>query len=265
MTRLALGVAYTGGTWQGWQSQPGGKTVQDRLESALSSFANHPVRVFCAGRTDAGVHALGQVVHFDTEATRLDQGWIRGVNALLPASIAVQWAVPVAQDFHARYAALTRRYDYVLFNHPVRSPHLHGRAGWIHTPLDLERMSAAAAVLVGSHDFSAFRSSECQAKSPMRRIDSVTLRQRGPMFVFSFCANAFLHHMVRNLVGSLVAVGGGKYDAAWLAEVLAGRDRKRAAPTFMPDGLYLTEVQYPEVYALPAAPHLDAVFPGLLS
>ncbi len=263
--RIALGIQYVGSDWQGWQSQPGGLTIQDTLEAALSRFANHPVRVFCAGRTDAGVHAIGQVVHFETGAVRELQGWVRGVNALLPKSIGVTWAQPVAEDFHARFSATMRRYDYVLFNHPVRSPHWHGRAGWSHAPLDPERLRQASRHLIGCHDFSAFRSSECQAKNPVRTMQTVEVRQCDAMFVFTFRANAFLHHMIRNLVGSLLAVGNGKQPVEWLAQVLAGRDRSLAAPTFMPDGLYLSAVEYPATHAIPAGPGIATVFPGLMT
>ena len=264
MTRYALGISYCGSDWHGWQSQPGRQTVQDQLEAALSAFAAAPIRVVCAGRTDAGVHAVGQVVHFESAAERVLQGWVRGVNALLPRSIAVTWALVVDEEFHARFSARQRRYDYLLYNHAVRSPHWHHRAGWTHAPLDLALMQQAAACLIGTHDFSAFRSAECQAKSPVRHMVSLDIVQQGPMFVFTLRANAFLHHMVRNLIGSLVAVGNGKQSVAWLDAVLAARDRSRAAPTFMADGLYLTAVQYPDGFGLPEPPGFDAVFPGLM-
>ena len=260
--RIALGVMYGGSDWYGWQTQPGRHTVQDRLEAALSSFADRPVRTVCAGRTDSGVHGLGQVVHFDTDAVRQLQGWVRGTNALLPASIAVRWAREVEGGFHARFSAERRRYDYLLCNHPVRDPLWAGRAGWSHRPLDLAAMRAAAAALLGRHDFSAFRSAECQARSPVRELTRFNLRRQGAMLVFTFEANGFLHHMVRNLVGSLLAVGTGRQPVEWLAAVLAGRDRTRAAPTFMPDGLYLTAVQYPQVFGLPAPVGLSALLPG---
>jgi len=263
VTRIALGVQYAGTAWHGWQSQPGRNTVQDTLEAALASFADHPIRVTCAGRTDAGVHGIGQVVHFDSAARRELQGWVRGCNALLPKSIAVTWAKVVPDDFHARFSATQRRYDYLLYNHAVRSPLWAGRAGWTHTPLDLAAMQAASRCLPGRHDFSAFRSSECQAKSPLRQLDLVEVRQVGPLFIFSLAANGFLHHMVRNLVGALVYVGNGRQPVEWLAQVLAGRDRSRAAPTFMADGLYLAAVQYPVGFDLPASPGLAALYPAL--
>lgn len=265
MTRIALGVQYSGTGWHGWQSQPGRNTVQDTLEAALSSFADHPIRVTCAGRTDAGVHAIGQVVHFDSEARRDLQGWIRGVNALLPKSIAVTWSRAVDASFHARFSAVQRHYDYLLYNHPVRAPLWDGRAGWVHMPLDVERMRAAGQCLLGQHDFSAFRSAECQARSPVRQMDRFTVQQCGPLLVISLAANGFLHHMVRNLVGCLVYVGCGRQPVEWLAAVLAQRERRLAAPTFMAAGLHLTAVQYPASFGLPAAPHLAHVYPGLIA
>jgi tRNA pseudouridine38-40 synthase len=250
--KIAIGIEYDGSHFHGWQSQPSGDTVQDQLERALASIAGEPVRLAAAGRTDAGVHAVAQVAHFETSVVRPGSAWVRGVNSLLPSAIAVQWAVPVAEDFHARYSAVSRTYRYVLYNHPVR-PALHsGRVGWFHLPLDPVAMRAATAHLAGEHDFSAFRSSECQAKSPVRILRSWTIKQRGAHLSFEFTANAFLHHMVRNIVGCLVYVGSGKHPPGWLAEVLAGRDRRQAAPTFPPDGLYLAAVEYAPEWKLPA-------------
>lgn len=270
--RIVLGVEYDGGPWQGWQTQRHGQTVQDVLEAALQRFALQPLPVICAGRTDSGVHALEQVVHFDTPVIRDVASWVRGVNAFLPASVAVRWAcevlrqanqaapqaaapAPYAREdgFHARFSATARTYHYVLHNHPVRSPLLRGRAGWVFRPLSLAPMLDAARHLVGTHDFSAFRSIECQARSPVRSMHSLDIVQSGQMFIFTLHANAFLHHMVRNIVGSLIAVGQGKRQPAWLAEVLAQRDRSKAAPTFMPDGLYLARVDYPAEWQLPQA------------
>ena len=255
--KIAIGIEYDGSQFHGWQSQPSGDTVQDRLERALASIAGEQVRVAAAGRTDAGVHAVAQVAHFETTALRPDSAWVRGVNALLPQAIAVQWAVAVAEDFHARYSAASRTYRYVLYNHPVRPALHHGRVGWFHLPLDAAAMRAAASHLSGEHDFSAFRSSECQAKSPVRTLRAWAIEQRGAHLRFEFTANAFLHHMVRNIVGSLVYVGNGKHPPGWLAEVLASRDRSQAAPTFSPDGLYLAAVEYAPAWKLPAfAPRL---------
>jgi len=250
--KIAIGIEYDGSRFHGWQSQLSGNTVQDHLERALASIAGEHVRLAAAGRTDAGVHALAQVAHFETAAVRPDSAWVRGVNSLLPQAIAVQWAVPVAEDFHARYSAASRTYRYVLYNHPVRPALHHGRVGWFHLPLNPAAMRSAAAHLAGEHDFSAFRSSECQAKSPVRALRSWAIEQRGAHFSFEFTANAFLHHMVRNIVGCLVYVGKGKHPPAWLAEVLASRDRRQAAPTFSSDGLYLAAVEYAPGWELPA-------------
>ena len=252
--RVALGVQYDGAAFHGWQSQPHRKTVQDVLESALAAFATRPLQVTVAGRTDTGVHALGQVVHFDSEVERSAFSWVRGVNAFLPPTVAVQWAAPVPDAFHARFAAFERTYYYVLYLHPVRAPFLAGRAGWLHTALDLDAMRAAARLLVGEHDFSAFRSADCQAKSPVKHLYEIEIRADGGFVHFRFRGNAFLHHMVRNMLGCLIAVGRGRRDAAWLAAVRDGRDRRLAAPTFMPDGLYLARVGYPPEFVLPEAP-----------
>jgi tRNA pseudouridine38-40 synthase len=250
--RVALGLCYDGRAWHGWQTQPGGCTVQDTFEEALGRFlASAPLSVVCAGRTDAGVHALQQVVHVDTECVRRDLSWVRGINAHLPASIAVQWARPVAPDFHARFSARARCYFYVLRCAPVRSPILDGRVGWIHDALDVDAMRGAAQKLLGEHDFSAFRAAECQAASPVRTLQALTITQRGGLLVFEFRANAFLHHMVRNLMGVLVMIGRGRRPPQWAAELLECRDRRLAAPTFMPDGLYLAHVAYPDAPQLP--------------
>ena len=250
--RFALALEYDGSRFLGWQTQPGGGTVQDTLQAALSGIAGSAVQVTCAGRTDRGVHAREQVVHFDTEAARPDSAWVRGVNALLPDSVAVLWAARVADDFHARYAALTRTYRYVLLNRPVRPALAARHAGWFHAPLDVAAMRAAAPLLIGEHDFSAFRSSECQAKSPVRTLQALEVQARGERIDFVLRANAFLHHMVRNIVGSLIYVGNGRHAPRWAGEVLASRDRARAAPTFAAEGLYLERVEYAERWGLPA-------------
>lgn len=249
--RIALGVEYDGRPYCGWQSQAIDLTVQDTLQKALSRIADAPISVVAAGRTDAGVHALEQVVHFDTEAQRPLSAWVRGVNSELPDSIAVRWAHVVPDEFHARFSAQGRSYRYLLINRSVRSAVHAGRTGWFHLPLDIAAMQAAAAYLIGEHDFSAFRAAECQAKSPVKCMNSVEINREGEMLVFDFSANAFLHHMVRNLVGCLVYVGKGKYPPSWLAQVLAGRERRHAAPTFSPDGLYLRRIQYDEKWGLP--------------
>jgi tRNA pseudouridine38-40 synthase len=260
MPRVALGIAYDGSQWLGWQTQRGGHTVQDTLESALGRFLAQPVGTICAGRTDTGVHALGQVVHIDTGVERRKESWVRGLNALLPDSIAVQWAQAVPDDFHARFSARSRSYIYLVRNARQRSPLMHGRAGWVYHTLDLARMREAAARLVGEHDFSSFRSSQCQAASPIRKLQSLDIIQHGDYFLFTFKANAFLHHMVRNLMGALLYVGQGRQEAAWMDDLLAQRDRRRAAPTFSPEGLYLAHVEYPCGFSLPIADPAEAFF-----
>lgn len=261
MQRIALGLAYDGSAWHGWQTQPGGRTVQDRLESALSSFLARPAATICAGRTDTGVHALDQVVHIDTPVERRQESWVRGVNALLPSSIRVQWATMVDADFHARFSAGSRSYIYLLRCNRIASPILHGKVGWIHRPLDLDPMREAAALLVGEHDFSAFRSSECQAASPVRTLQRLDIVQMGDFFVFTFQANAFLHHMVRNLMGALVETGRGGQEPGWVTTLLGQRDRRLAPPTFAAAGLYLARADYPERYQLPSL----SVAEGLLT
>ena len=252
--RVALGLEYDGSRFCGWQTQPQGCAVQDALERALVQVAGEPVATICAGRTDAGVHALAQVVHFDTAAERPESAWVRGVNALLPPACAVHWSRPVASDFHARYSATARCYRYVLLNHAVRPAMDEARVGWFHVPLDVDAMRRAARMLVGEHDFSAFRSAECQARSPVRTLTRLDIERRDVYVIFDVCANAFLHHMVRNIVGCLVYVGKGKCPPEWVGEVLDGRDRARAAPTFEPAGLYLSRVTYESRWGLPDEP-----------
>lgn len=249
--RVALGLGYDGARFSGWQTQPAARNVQDTLEAALAAIAGHAVATVCAGRTDAGVHATGQVVHFDTDARRPDTAWVRGVNASLPDDVAVRWALPVPNDFHARFAATARTYRYLLLQSPARSPLWHGRAGWSARPLDVSAMRQAAATLIGTHDFSAFRSSQCQAASPVRTLDRLDLEDRGGLLVLTVRANAFLHHMVRNIVGALVAVGLARRPPDWTAALLASRDRTQGAATFSPAGLYLVDVAYPDRFALP--------------
>jgi tRNA pseudouridine38-40 synthase len=207
--------------------------------------------VTAAGRTDRGVHARLQVAHFDTPAARPETAWVRGVNAFLPESVAVLWARPVSADFHARYSALSRTYRYELLNRPVRPALAARHAGWYHAPLDVGAMREAACALVGEHDFSAFRAAECQAKTPVRTVQAIEIEPRGGRIDFVIRANAFLHHMVRNIVGTLVYVGNGRQPPAWVGEVLASRDRSRAAPTFAPEGLYLEAIEYGPAWGLP--------------
>lgn len=249
--RIALGVSYSGQAYQGWQSQPSGQTVQDRLEAALERFVGHPVVTVCAGRTDAGVHGVMQVVHLDTEVERTAFSWVRGTNTYLPPDIAIQWARAVPGAFHARASAVARRYAYILLESPVRPSLEAGRAGWVFRPLDERRLRDAAARLLGEHDFSSFRASACQARSPVKTMRRIAVSRRGPYWRFEFEANAFLHHMIRNIMGCLVAVGQGLHPPDWIDAVLAARSRDAAAPTFAPDGLYFLGPVYDPRWGLP--------------
>jgi tRNA pseudouridine38-40 synthase len=249
--RLALAVEYSGHAFCGFQAQKSGCGVQDALEGALAAIADHPVTVNAAGRTDAGVHAVSQIVHFDTTAVRPESAWVRGVNAHLPRTAAVLWAREVPEEFHARFAAVARHYTYLLLTRSERPALLAGQVGWYHHLLDSALLDAGAAHLLGTHDFSAFRAAECQAKSPVKSMTRVAVTQQGPFVRFEFSANAFLHHMVRNIVGALVYVGAGRHEPSWIAELLAARDRTRAAPTFAPDGLYLAGADYDARFGLP--------------
>jgi tRNA pseudouridine38-40 synthase len=249
--RIALGLEYDGSAFCGWQTQASACGVQDHLESALERFADTPIEVTAAGRTDTGVHATAQVVHFDTDVVRDANSWVRGPNACAPEGLRVLWSHEVPEDFHARYGARSRTYQYFLLNDAVAPAILRHRVGWFHRPLELARMQDGAARLVGEHDFSAFRSSECQARSPIRNVMHASVERRENLVVFTFRANAFLHHMIRNLVGSLVYVGAGREDPEWMGELIASRDRTRAAPTFSATGLYLTGVEYDAAFGLP--------------
>ena len=264
--RVALGVSYHGQGFSGWQSQPSGNTVQDHLEAALGRFAAlaAPLPTLCAGRTDAGVHGLMQVVHFDAPVQRTPFSWVRGTNAFLPPGIAVQWAHPVPAEFHARACATARRYAYVLLQSPVRPSVEAGRVGWVFHPLDGEAMRAAAQYLLGEHDFTSFRASACQAKTPIKTLHRIDIHRRGLpaseaeagqdatcYWRFEFEGNAFLHHMVRNIMGCLIAVGQGLKPPTWMAQVLAARSRDAAAPTFSPDGLYFLGPVYDPRWDLP--------------
>ena len=251
MQRWALGVSYLGQAYTGWQSQPSGQAVQDHLEAALARFADAPIGTVCAGRTDAGVHGLMQVVHFDTPVEREPFSWVRGTNRYLPPDIAVQWAQPVPAAFHARASAQARRYTYVLLESPVRPSLEAGRVGWVFRPLDLAAMQAAAAHLIGEHDFSSFRASSCQALSPVKTLHRIDIHRRGAYWRFDFEGNAFLHHMIRNLMGCLICVGQGQQPPDWMQAVLAARSRDAAAPTFAPDGLYFGGPGYAPQWGLP--------------
>jgi len=262
--RLALGIEYDGSRFLGWQTQPGGGTVQDVLQTALAAIAGGDVKVTCAGRTDRGVHACEQVIHFDPLAERPNTAWVRGVNAMLPDAVAVLWAQPVADAFHARFRAISRNYRYVLLNRQVRPALAARHAGWFHRALDVESMRRASEFLVGEHDFSAFRSAECQSRTPVRRVNSLEIERVGERIDFVISANAFLHHMVRNIVGTLVYVGMGKYPPAWVRDVLASRERALAAPTFGPEGLYLEAIEYGPEWALSTGRRAPASLPAEL-
>lgn len=249
--RIALGIEYDGSRYCGWQSQPDGRTVQDELQRALSQIACERISIIAAGRTDTGVHALEQVVHFDTNTDRPLSSWVRGTNAVLPKNIAVLWAHAVPEEFHARFSAQARSYRYLLINRPVRSAIQHGKTGWFHASLDIVRMREAAQFLLGEHDFSSFRAAECQAKSPVKNLALLDIRQQGDLITLDLRADAFLHHMVRNIVGCLVYVGKGKHPPEWLKAVLESRNRTHAAPTFSPDGLYLRYITYDAKWGLP--------------
>jgi len=252
--RIALGLEYDGGAFCGWQTQPSGCGVQDHLQKALAQFLAAPVEVTAAGRTDTGVHATAQVVHFDSPVQRDAYSWVRGTNSCADPHLRVLWAAEVPDGFHARYAARSRTYRYLLVDAPVAPAVLRGRVGWHHQPLDVATMNEAARALAGEHDFTSFRDSQCQAKSPVRNLGEIRVERAGGLVVFTFRANAFLHHMVRNIVGSLVYVGAGRQPAGWIAELLELNDRRHAAPTFMPDGLYLAAVEYDPAFALPPFP-----------
>jgi len=252
--RVALGVSYSGHGYEGWQSQLSGNTIQDKLEAALARFCAVPVSTVCAGRTDAGVHGLMQVVHFDTPVERTEMSWIRGTNRYLPKDIAVHWARCVPHTFHARASATARRYAYVLLASPVRPSVESGRVGWVFRPLDPAAVRTAAALLIGEHDFSSFRASACQARSPVKTLRRIEITQRGAYWRFDFEANAFLHHMIRNIMGCLLTVGRGERPPEWISQVLAARNRDAAAPTFSPDGLYFVGPVYEPTWQLPENP-----------
>jgi len=250
--RIALGIEYDGSDFAGWQLQEGAvHTVQGSVERALSIVADHPVRVICAGRTDAGVHATAQVVHFDTLAERGMRSWVYGANANLPKSVSVQWARPVSDEFHARFSAMRRRYRYVILNREVRPTFLAWRVAWEYRPLNETLMRVAAQSLVGEHDFSAYRAVACQAKSPVRELYELTVRRDHALVILDLEANAFLHHMVRNIAGVLMDIGAGKQSPAWAGEILGSRDRTLGGVTAPPHGLYLTGVGYPAHFDLP--------------
>ncbi|MEJ2693066.1 MAG: tRNA pseudouridine(38-40) synthase TruA [Candidatus Thiodiazotropha sp.] len=248
--KIALGIEYDGSDFHGWQYQGDVRSVQETLEQALSRVADHPVTVHCAGRTDTGVHASSQVVHFETEAVRSERSWILGANTNLPDDVNVSWAREMPQSFHARFSAVGRRYRYLIVNRPFRSALWRNRAVWVHRPLDAERMQRAARGLVGTHDFSSYRALACQAKHPVRTLHSLEVRREGELISIEVHANAFLHHMVRNIAGVLIAIGKGDQAESWAKEVLDLRDRTLGGVTAPPQGLSLTQVDYPAAFGL---------------
>jgi tRNA pseudouridine38-40 synthase len=254
MARIAAGLEYDGRAYSGWQYQPGLNTVQDVVQRAFARVADAPVECTCAGRTDAGVHALGQVEHFDSDAPRSERSWRLGANTYLPADVSVAWVRETPAHFHARYSAQARSYRYFIFNRDSRPALAAGRATWERRPLDAARMHAAAQALLGEHDFSAFRAIECQSKSPVRRVEALNVARAGPWVRIDITANAFLHHMVRNIAGLLMVIGYGESPPERVAAVLATRDRRQNAATASPDGLYLAAVRYPPQFGLPAPP-----------
>lgn len=261
LSRIALCVSYNGARYHGWQEQKSGvASVESVLRSAIERVANHSVELTCAGRTDKGVHASHQFVHFDSSAVRSPRSWVFGCNSALPKDVSVLWADQVADDFHARYSATSRRYFYCIYNHPVRPSNYAKEVTWCHYPLDASRMHAAAQCLVGEHDFSSFRAAGCQSRSPMRFLEHVDVFRMGHMIVMDIKGNAFLHHMVRNIAGVLMSIGSGEKDESWCAEVLAAKDRTAAGVTAPAGGLYLAQVDYPEGFGLPT----DCAAPAFL-
>ncbi len=265
LIRMAMGIEYDGSAFHGWQLQDGARSVQGEVEAAVSRVADQPIRIHCAGRTDRGVHALEQVIHFDTQAQRPDRSWMLGTNVNLPPDVAVVWARPVDPAFHARFSATARHYRYRILCRGTRSPLNRDRAVWLHQDLDVERMRAAALPLVGEHDFSSFRAQGCQAKSPVRRIHYCDLDQEGELLELRIGANGFLHHMVRNIAGVLVAIGRGEAEVGWIGDLLAIRDRTRGGLTAPPQGLFFVRADYPESFDLPQRPYgIRLAFPDTL-
>ena len=258
--KIALGVEYDGNRFHGWQvQQEGVRTVQLCLEQAVAKVANHDVRLFCAGRTDAGVHAVGQVAHFETDAFRTERQWLLGINVNLPDDVSINWVKFVDDDFHARFSAMSRSYRYFIWNRPTRSALLTGKVNWTHYDLDHEVMHQAAQDLLGTHDFSSYRALQCQAKSPIKTLHKLDVERNGDMIVLRLHANAFLHHMVRNIAGVLIAIGRHERPVNWAAEVLSYRDRTLGGVTAAPEGLYFESVEYPEEFMIP-----QTQFPAVL-
>ncbi len=259
--KIALGIEYNGTHYFGWQRQANVTSVQEKLESAVSFVANEFCQIYCAGRTDSGVHATGQVVHFDTKVIRSEKAWTFGLNANLPADIAVRWAKVVSEDFHARFSATARRYRYLIYNHPLRSALFPTGVTHHHVALDHRLMHQAGQYLLGEHDFSSFRAAQCQSNTPWRNIHHLHVFRQANYIIVDIQANAFVHHMVRNIVGSLLEIGSGKQSIEWMDWLLTQKDRTLAAPTAKPDGLYLVEVKYPNHFNLPKNP-LGPLFLG---
>jgi len=253
MHRIALGIEYDGSCFRGWQRQAFVSSVQEVVEKALSKVADHPVVVVCAGRTDAAVHATAQVVHFDTIAERSERAWVFGANTSLAPEVRILWAKAVSSEFNARRSALLRRYRYIIYNYPIRASLLRGQVSWYYRKLDCQKMSEAAQYWIGEHDFSSFRAAECQSKSPIRQMMSIQIQRMNDYVVVDLAANAFLHHMVRNMVGVLLMIGSGQKPPIWAKEVLFARDRREASITAPPNGLYLVAVEYPESFGIPKA------------
>ena len=252
MKRIALGIEYNGSLFNGYQLQSAGtRTVQGELERALSKVANEPVRLTCAGRTDTGVHATGQVVHFDTTVQRQLKAWMLGGNTNLPRDVSIHWVRQVSDEFSARFSAVSRSYRYILFNRKVRSAVFQHNVSWSFEPLEATLMNEAAQLLIGEHDFSAFRSSQCQAKHAVREMQVISVKREADYVILDIRANAFLHHMVRNIMGTLMVIGRGEQPVAWIQEVLQSQDRRKAGMTAQAAGLYLIDVEYPAEHGLP--------------
>lgn len=252
--RIALAVEYDGSQYHGWQAQTGLHTVQQVVESAITQVADDPITVVCAGRTDTGVHATNQIIHFDCEKERSIRAWIHGVNSFLPKDVCIKWGREISSEFHARYSALSRRYRYVIYNASIRPALLRGNVTWQYRHLDHRIMAEAGKYLVGEHDYTSFRSVECQSNTPMRHISQLQVKRSGDLVMIDITANAFLHHMVRNIAGVLIAVGSGKKPVEWVKDVLQGKDRRLGAETAPPYGLYLVAVSYPKEFDIMQQP-----------
>ncbi|WBF65748.1 MAG: tRNA pseudouridine(38-40) synthase TruA [Candidatus Kinetoplastibacterium crithidii] len=252
MNRIALGLSYNGSFFYGWQSQPNCHSIQDILESAISKFAsvNEKIKTICAGRTDRDVHAISQIVHFDTKLERNMISWVRGVNAFLPKNISIHWAKNITTDFHARFSAISRTYTYVLYCGSIRPSIYHDLVGWCMYDLNIDKMIEASSYLIGLHDFSSFRASRCQSNTSVREIYRFDIKKKGSFIIFTIEANSFLYHMVRNIVGVMIEIGRSIKNIEWMKELLEMKNRSFAAPTFSPNGLYLLSVKYPDYFNL---------------